>query len=60
VSLVFPAAAILLPIVRYPGFAWLIAAGALLPVERRGAAGSSRRAPARSALRLGEAAEDTP
>jgi hypothetical protein len=44
-SLVLPPAAYLLPVVRFPAFAWLIAGGALLPttrvsVETRGAPGA--------------------
>ena len=34
-SLLFPAAAWLLPIARFPAFAWLVIAGARLPVSRR-------------------------
>jgi hypothetical protein len=36
-SLVLPPASYLLPLVRFPAFAWLIAAGALLPRRRKGA-----------------------
>jgi hypothetical protein len=32
-----------LPLARFPGFAWLIAAGALLPNSRKGARASSSR-----------------
>lgn len=35
-SLVLPQASYLLPLARFPAFAWLIAAGALLPVARKG------------------------
>ena len=38
-SLIFPAAAYLLPVARFPGFAWMICVGALLPKGR----GSDRR-----------------
>jgi hypothetical protein len=40
-SLVLPSASILLPLARFPGFAWLIAAGALLPGRRKGARAST-------------------
>jgi hypothetical protein len=43
VSLVLPAASLLLPLVRFPAFAWMIAAGALLPRSRREARASSPR-----------------
>jgi hypothetical protein len=33
-SLVIPAASVLLPLARFPAFAWLIVAGALLPRRR--------------------------
>ncbi len=36
-SLVLPAASYLLPLVRFPAFVWLVAAGALLPDRRKGA-----------------------
>jgi hypothetical protein len=36
-ALVLPAASVLLPVARFPGLAWLIAAGALLPRRRKGA-----------------------
>jgi hypothetical protein len=39
-SLVLPAASLLLPLARFPALAWLIAAGALLPNARRRAATS--------------------
>jgi hypothetical protein len=34
VSLIWPAASVLLPLARFPGLIWLIAAGLLLPVRR--------------------------
>ena len=36
-SLVLPAASVLLPVARFPGLAWLIAAGTVLPRRRKGA-----------------------
>jgi hypothetical protein len=36
-SLVLPSASYLLPLARFPAFAWLIVAGALLPDRRKGA-----------------------
>jgi len=36
-SMIFPAASILLPLGRFPGYLWLIAAGFTLPKRRRGA-----------------------
>jgi hypothetical protein len=36
-SLITPAATWLVPLARFPALAWLVAAGALLPVERRSA-----------------------
>ncbi len=53
VCLVLPAASYLLPLVRFPAFVWLIAAGALLPRRRKGTGESSPRpglAPASSGL----------
>jgi hypothetical protein len=41
-SLLFPAAAWLLPIARFPAFAWLVCAGAQLPASRRRAAAPPR------------------
>jgi hypothetical protein len=36
-ALVLPAASVLLPLARFPGLAWLVVAGALLPERRKGA-----------------------
>ena len=43
VCLVLPSASYLLPLARFPGFAWLIVAGALLPDRRKSARMSSPR-----------------
>ncbi|HEU4384732.1 MAG TPA: hypothetical protein VFR85_14690 [Anaeromyxobacteraceae bacterium] len=43
-SLVLPQASVLLPLARFPALAWLIAAGALLPVHRKGGEASPARA----------------
>ena len=56
-SLVLPPASYLLPLARFPGFAWLIVAGALLPDRRKGARVSSPRPDAALAMRAGFAAK---
>jgi hypothetical protein len=56
--LVLPSASYLLPLVRFPGFAWLIAAGALLPRRRKGARASSAHPGAALAVPTGFAAEE--
>ncbi len=48
--LVLPAASVLLPLARFPGLAWLVAAGALLPARREGAREAS--APPEPGLRV--------
>ena len=50
IVLIWPSLAVLLPIARFPGLIWLIAAGFLLPL-RRPAPGARRWAPARSGAR---------
>jgi hypothetical protein len=55
--LVLPPASYLLPLARFPGFAWLIVAGALLPDRRKGARVSSPRPDAALAMPAGFAAK---
>jgi hypothetical protein len=55
--LVLPPGSYLLPLARFPGFAWLIVAGALLPSRRKGARASSPRPDAALAMPAGFAAK---
>jgi hypothetical protein len=56
--LVLPAASYLLPLARFPGFAWLIAAGALIPRRRKGARELSPRPGAALAMPAAFAAKE--
>jgi hypothetical protein len=55
--LVLPPASYLLPLARFPGFAWLIVAGALLPDRRKMARMSPPRPDAALAMPAGFAAK---
>ncbi len=59
-SLVLSSATLLLPLARFPGIAWLVAAGALLPARRRGAREALTPSTRRPDLAPPQTAEETP
>jgi hypothetical protein len=59
-TLVLPAASVLLPVARFPALAWLVVAGALLPRSRRATRELLPRMATRRVAPAGRPAADTP